>query len=171
MIVLSAHGLSVQTADHTSLGEISYETDIAMAATQLAAATGEQPVVTSHSPGPCSDAKTPSSFDTYTWGGLYLYQEFSSTGPQKFFVAASLGKTATGLDLVAPNNVRIGAKLADVLANSPGAVKAENSGVILDAQNDPKYGPWGVVLSADHPGGAIVAFFNAPSYGIAKGGC
>jgi hypothetical protein len=158
--------LSVQTADHTSLGEISYETDIAMAATQLAAATGEQPVVTFHTPSPCSDSN-----NTYAWGGLTLYEIAYATGPNKFFVFVKTEKTANGLDLVAPNGQRIGAKLSDVLANVPGALQADGGGVILDVQNDPNYGPWGVVLSADHQGGAIVANFNAPGYGHAKGGC
>ena len=164
MIVLSAHGLSVQTADHTSLGEISYETDIATAATQLAAATGEQPVVTALPARGGCDAR-----NTYDWGGLNFYTVTYAGGPEKYFVLVSSGKTATGLDLVAPNDQRIGVKLSDVLANVPGALQA-NTGVMLDVQNDPKYGPWGVVLKSEG-GGPIVAYFSAPDYGHAHGIC
>jgi hypothetical protein len=165
-IVLGAHGLAVESADHTALGQISFATDIATAATELAAATGEQPVVT---PNPAQGVCGPRN--DYAWGDLDLYTNQFTIGGSQFNVLVGNkngGKTLGGLDILAPGAQGIGAKLSDALANVPGAIQASN-GVLLDVQTDPNLGQWGVLLAQSSAG--TVQMIYAPSPGGAHGSC
>ena len=78
------------------------------------------------------------------------------------------GKTASGLEIVTSGYQHLGASLTDVLTQVPTAKQASN-GVLLDVQNDPKYGDWGVLLVKDSSGSAVA--IEDPSFGGAHGSC
>jgi len=156
--------MSVETSDHTSLATIALTTDVATAATQLATAIGEQPVVTPYAA--VGDCKAGS---TYQWGGLQL-SNANPFQPQDDLIGAwvNSGKTAMGIDIVTTGYQHIGAQLTDVLTQVPGAKQA-NNGVLLDLQTDPKLGDWGVLLVKNSSGTASA--IEDPSFGGAHGGC
>lgn len=121
-IVISAASISVFDETSTLIIDLPYDGGGELAAGMLTDVLDETPSVVSYESDSCQAAGS-----TYSWGGLSIFTSGTiiKAPGAAFTVQASSSETPAGVQVFGPNDLQVGASLADVVAADPGAIGDE----------------------------------------------